>query len=191
MAPSATPAPDAPASPNLSPSWPSVTFSPDSGNARLERFEKSSNDAGWKTICQGACTQPMDVRHGYRVSGQGVVNSLWFQFPKSDDALTLKAQTGSSTTRTVGYVLSVAGPLIGVAGVLVMAPVDFGGNNERSAWDTRTYAGGGMLLGGAVMLLTGLALIGASGTTTSLERTPPPVMGSKKGVQIGLDGVKF
>jgi hypothetical protein len=92
----------------------------------------------------------------------------------------------------VGHVLAWAGPVVGAVGLVILAPTNLKENDQdtRRPWDDRTFVGGGMLVGGALMLLGGLALIGASGTTTSLARTPPPVS-AKKPVRIGLNGVTF
>jgi hypothetical protein len=171
--------------------WPLVTFKPDKPGAKLERWEKNEK-SGWVTVCEGECTKSLDRRHGYRVNGDSVVSSLWFKLPKSEEPITLKAETGSKGLRTAGHVLAWAGPVVGAVGLVILAPTNLkeGEPEQRSPWDTRTYVGGSMMLGGALMLLSGLMMIGASGTTTSLERTPPPAS-AKKSFQLGLDGVKF
>jgi hypothetical protein len=188
-APSASAA-AAPAS-SINPNWPLVTFQPDNPKATLERWEKG-DQSGWKTVCEGTCTTTLDRRHGYRVHGDGVVSSQWFKFPKTEEPITLKAEAGSASLRTAGHVMAWGGPIVSAVGLVILAPTrlsedDTGG---RRPWDNRTYIGGSMLLGGALMLLGGLAFIGASGTTTSLSRTPPPVS-AKKPVRIGLNGVTF
>jgi len=191
---SAAPAASASAAPpasSINPNWPLVTFQPDNPKATLERWEKGEQ-SGWKTVCEGTCTTTLDRRHGYRVHGDGVVSSQWFKFPKTEEPITLKAEAGSASLRTAGHVMAWGGPIVSAVGLVILAPTklsedDTGG---RRPWDNRTYIGGSMLLGGALMLLGGLAFIGASGTTTSLSRTPPPVS-AKKPVRIGLNGVTF
>jgi hypothetical protein len=168
-----------------------VTFQPDNPKATLERWEKGEQ-SGWKTVCEGACTMTLDRRHGYRVHGDGVVSSQWFKFPKTEEPITLKAEAGSASLRTAGHVMAWGGPIVAAVGLVILAPTKLSEDDtgSRRPWDDRTYVGGGMLVGGALMLLGGLALIGASGTTTSLSRTPPPVS-AKKPVRIGLNGVTF
>lgn len=182
-------APTAPAGSPMLPGWPQVTFEPDDSRARLERLDRTDGGNIWSPVCQGTCTQNLDRRHAYRVDGDGVVRSSWFYLPRSEDPMRLKTDTGSSAARMVGIALAVTGPLVAAGGVLVMAS----GDSDRKAWDDRTVAGTTLALSGGVLLLTGLALIGFSSTTNQLERAPgaPPPMTSKKGVQIGLDGVKF
>ncbi len=148
------------------PSWPLVVFSPNH-TANLERFDGSTGDGTWTTVCQGPCAKNLDVRHGYRVGGEGVVPSPWFRVPRSEEAFALKADTGSSTMRTTGKVLAWASPIFGAVGVTLLAVGD-----KREAWDGKAIAGGALLIGGVALLVTGLSLIGASSTTTSVERVP-------------------
>ncbi|MCS6899774.1 MAG: hypothetical protein RMJ98_19515 [Myxococcales bacterium] len=180
----------APAS-SINPNWPLVTFQPDNPKATLERWEKGEQ-SGWKTVCEGPCTITLDWRHGYRVHGDGVVSSQWFKFPKTDEPITLKAETGSTALRTAGHVMAWGGPILSAVGLVILAPTKLSEEDtgRRRPWDDRTYIGGSMLLGGALVFLGGLAFIGASGTTTSLSRTPPPVS-AKKPVQVSPHGVTF
>jgi hypothetical protein len=170
-APTATvPAPAATAPAVVSSSWPMVTFAPDRPQGSLQRFDKHTEGGdSWTTVCEGPCSKNLDVRHGYRVGGEGVMPSPWFKLPKSEEPFSLKAETGSKSTRTVGQVLAWASPVFGVVGATLLATGD-----NREAWDGRTYAGGALLVGGVALLVTGLALIGSSSTTTSLERAAPP-----------------
>jgi hypothetical protein len=175
------------------PEGPSVQFAPDDAAARLERWEYSTDEkqSTWKLVCAGPCTRPMDTRFAYRVAGDKLVTSTWFQLPRSKEALTLKADTGGKGMRTAGEVLVWGGPVIAVVGVVLLAstrssngvnasattcaacPPSIAGDKvdtSRSAWDTRTYVGTAVLGVGLATLFTGLGLIGASSTSATADR---------------------
>ncbi len=170
----------APSTTMLPGSWaegPMVQFSPDNPAARLERWEynPAEKQSTWKLVCTGACTQPMDTRFGYRVTGDRIVTSTWFQLPRSAEPMKLTAETGGKGARTAGEVLVWAGPVIAVVGVVVLAPTHSDdGTTNRSAWDTRTIVGTTVLGVGLAALFTGLAVIGATSTSATADRANAP-----------------
>jgi hypothetical protein len=173
------------------PEGPEVQFSPDNTSARLERWEYNAQEkqSTWQLVCPGPCTRPMDTRFAYRIAGDKLVTSTWFQLPRSSEPLKLKAETGGKGARTFGEVLVWAGPVIAAVGVVVLAPTHSdGGSSDRSAWDTRTYVGTTVLGVGLAALFAGLGIIGATSTSASADRASAP---SAARFKLSPEGFRF
>lgn len=95
----------------------------------------------------------------YRIAGEGVVPSSKFELPNAGADLTLDVKAGSSTQRTAGLVLGIAGVVtfIGANVYLIHAsPALLSDGPPVSHTTTTAYfaaEGAGLLLGGVGLLL--------------------------------------
>lgn len=147
-----------------------VQFEPDRPEAVLERYEQSpeTGKSSWKVVCEGPCTRPMDIRYGYRIRGDGVVRSPWFQLPGADKTVKLNASVGRSWVRDVGVGASILGGLSLASGIVLMLPLKTGADGQKTAVNDGAIAGG-LVGAGLGVVFIGLTLITASSTSASAE----------------------
>jgi hypothetical protein len=111
----------------------------------------------WVPICSAPCDRQLDVRGIYRIGGRDVKRQRIDITPKpGKSALDIHVEPGSRAVNIAGKVVL---PL-GAAATTIGLFIGFlsGANDWR-------IAGNGLVIGGSVMALVGLALVGASQTT--------------------------
>lgn len=165
LAPAPAPAP----SPVPTPA-PEVVLSSDARDAALERRVGTLSPLGpaiaetgllgvaqWERVCVAPCGVRVDPRYVYRVSGEGLVPTGGFSFPRGDGRVDVDAKLGSSPWRVGGAVAAGMGVLGVLAGGAALGVSPLLAHEEVGSETFRTA----VVAGGAASLALGAIALGA------------------------------
>ena len=154
-----------------------VDIRSDSPSATLKQVVETTGSD--QLACTPPCGRWLPRDALYRISGDGVRDSVRFRLPENGKRTTLVVQTGSSARHGAGWGLIAAGGAASVAGFVILmngwgatGPDSPDKMAELARWETHWKPIGEILsFGGVAAVATGIYLIVTSRTRVRFETT--------------------
>ena len=148
----------------------------------VQLYRQPAQDGGWYEECTSPCDVDMPLNDDYRISGSGIFQSRDFHLEGSAGGhVVIAVDPSTRSTFLLGGVLTAVGGIIDYVGLLTLAAASTSSyactTNTRSSYsysgsscsyhdsDSGSVIGAGILIAGTAMMVTGVIIMLANGST--------------------------
>lgn len=146
----------------------------------------------WARVCLAPCEAWVDPSGEFRIGGEGVSPSSSFTLAPQDGPLRIDANAGSQRALSLGKTFVSTGiGLLALGTLLLVVPKSGDDPSSTSAFKTLRGVGYGALGAGSALMLTGIPLWVANGTTIKMSQPPISAGGRPSGIVLGAERELF